>query len=120
MTSIRALDRGRHVCMDAMRIIHSGRRSVRFSTISPTGSSRGVYYADGTLGAVWMLPARQLRRQAAPPALDFGRLELRLIAWQASSGQGALQTSLHSPACMLASPALFACPPRARAGPEAG
>ena len=28
-----------------------------------------------------------------PTALDFGRLELRLIAWQASSGQGAIQTS---------------------------
>ena len=47
-----------------------------------------TYFQETHYGAVWMLPARQ-----HPQAFDFDRLGLRLIAWQASPGQGAIQTN---------------------------
>jgi len=68
--------------------------------------SRSLAWLRGDLGAVWMLPARQLQRQAVPPGVGFRSpgAEIDCLA-------GKLRPGRHPNEPLISPTATFAFPP---------
>ena len=64
--------------------------------------SRSLAWLRGDLGAVWMLPARQLQRQAVPPGVGFRSpgAEIDCLAGKLRPGRHPNEPSVR--ACMAA------------------